>query len=106
MTVVVSAGQSLIDVCLQQLGDVAALFELADANGLTITSPLHAGQLLTVPEASQLGSFDVATYYAARQQRVNVPDPMRRAGSPVPPAEPADQLHDFLAADFLRTDLY
>jgi hypothetical protein len=100
--VVVSTGQSLVDVCMQELGTVAALFDLADANGLAITDVLRPGQLLTVP-ASLLSAPDVVRYYAGQQLRVNVPDPMR-PGAPVPPV--VQQLHDFLASDFLRKDVY
>jgi LysM repeat protein len=102
-TVVVSAGQSLVDVCLQELGTVAALFDLADANGLAITDPLQPGQQLTVP-ASLLSAPAVVAYYAGQQLRVNVPDPLRSA-APAPPVPPTPP-HDFLASDFLRTDVY
>jgi hypothetical protein len=102
--VTVSAGQSLVDVCLQELGTVAALFALADANNRSLTDPLSPGEQLLVPE-TVLSLPAVANYYAGRQQRVNVPDPLRPAGSLVPPVAP-DKSHDFLSADTLRKDVY
>jgi hypothetical protein len=67
----ISAGQSLLDVCLQELGTLDALFDLADANGLSITAPLRPGQVLQVP-ASALSQPQVAAYFSSRQQRINV----------------------------------
>jgi hypothetical protein len=70
MNSIVSDGQSLLDVCIQELGDVATAFDLADANGLAITDQLQAGQQLVVP-ASVLSRPEVARYFAGRQQRIN-----------------------------------
>jgi hypothetical protein len=102
--VVVSAGQSLLDVCLQELGSTGALFDLADANGLPITAVLSAGQRLQVPEASALAAPEIAAYYAARQYRVNVADPTHNPAPVVPPGQPL--LRDFLPADVNRLDFY
>ena len=66
----ITQGQSLADVAIQELGSVAGLFDLADANGLAITDTLTAGQLLTVP-ASANGRPEVAALFAARGARVN-----------------------------------
>lgn len=109
MITIVSAGQSLLDVCLQELGAVDALYELADANGLTITATLRPGQQLQVP-AAVLSRPEVVSYFAARQQRINVPDQLRQAGAVLPPDdpddpdEPAGRLQDFLNSDFLTSD--
>jgi hypothetical protein len=91
-------------VCLQELGSPAALFDLADANGLAITDLLTPGQLLLIPEASQLAAPEVASYYAARAYRVNVPDPILKGAPVVPPV--LQLLHDFLPADVKRSDFY
>jgi hypothetical protein len=69
----ISAGQNLPDVCLQELGSLAALFDLADAAGLAITDPLTPGQQLPVP-ASAGANADVAAVFAARAQRINTGD--------------------------------
>ncbi|MCB2379791.1 LysM peptidoglycan-binding domain-containing protein [Hymenobacter sp. BT635] len=66
----VSDGQSLLDICLQELGTVAVAPELATANGLRITSALQAGQRLVIP-ASLASRPDIAAYFASRQQRIN-----------------------------------
>ncbi|GGF22190.1 LysM peptidoglycan-binding domain-containing protein [Hymenobacter cavernae] len=66
----VSDGQSLLDICLQELGDLSAAYDLADANGLAITDVLTPGQQLIIP-SSLLGRSDVAAYFTARAQRIN-----------------------------------
>ncbi|MDF7813600.1 hypothetical protein [Hymenobacter sp. YC55] len=98
----VSFGQSLLDICLQELGTLDALFDLADANGISITELLTPGQVLQVP-ASALSRPEVAAYFAGRQQRINVADTILPAGVVVPPVEPATML-DFKPADFKKTD--
>ncbi|TGE23561.1 hypothetical protein [Hymenobacter metallicola] len=96
----ISDGQSLLDICLQELGTVAVLHELALANRLAITEPLRAGQLLVVP-ASIAARPDVAAYFAARQQRINT-----SLGSELEEAEPdpVDRLLDFDIRDFSKND--
>ena len=96
-SVIVRDGQSLLDICLQELGDVAAAFELADANGLAITDQLTPGQRLTLP-ASRLGRPEVAGYFAS-QQRLNTGD-----GTPLPPWDPMPGLRDFSPLDYTPQD--
>ena len=72
-TTTVSDGQSLVDVALQELGSIEALFDLADAGGLAITDLLSAGQVLAVP-ASSTAQAGLINYYARRNQRVNTGD--------------------------------
>ena len=86
---VITQGQSLVDVAVQELGSVAALFDLADAGGLAITDLLTPGQQLPVL-ASAGADADVAGYFVARGQRINT-------GAPVPLALP-------VADDYNRTD--
>ena len=92
----ITQGQSLADVAIQELGSVAGLFDLADANGLAITDTLTAGQLLTVP-ASANGRPEVAALFAARGARVN-------AGADTIPASRPLPIADLSAADFDSTD--
>ena len=68
--ILVSSGQSLLDICLQELGSVAAAFDLADANNLAITDHLTPGQQLTLP-ASVLSQPEIVAYFAGRMQRIN-----------------------------------
>ena len=96
MSTFVTAGQSLLDVALQELGSVASLFDLADASGLAITAPLVAGQVLPVPP-SAAAVLAVMDYYQQRGHRVNTSAP---AAGPAP-AEPGDfSPLDFSPSDF------
>jgi hypothetical protein len=70
---IISAGQSLIDVAIQELGSVEALFDLADANGLAITDVLTPGQLLHVPDSAAMVA-DIVGYFGGRGQRINTGD--------------------------------
>ncbi len=74
---IVTEGQSLIDVAIQEYGSVEALFDLADANGLAITDLLTPGQVLAVP-SSAAAVPSLVSYFRARAQRINT-------GAPVPP---------------------
>lgn len=57
--------QSLLDIAIQELGDISALFDLAEWAGFSITDELSAGQdlQLPVPPADK----QVASYYAAHR---------------------------------------
>lgn len=48
--VTIVPGQTLIDIALQELGDAATLFEVAQYNDRSITDDLAAGDVLTVPD--------------------------------------------------------
>lgn len=48
----VLAGQTLIDIALQELGDCERLFELAKMNNVNTTDDLEAGSLVFVPDWS------------------------------------------------------
>jgi len=56
--------QSLFDISIQVYGTVAYVFDLALANGLSITSDLVAGQEIEVPEL-EVESKGVQQYYLA-----------------------------------------
>ena len=94
--ILVSSGQSLLDVCLQELGGVAAFFDLADANGLTLTDALAPGQQLAIP-ASDKARPDLAALFTARAYRVNTGADSIPTNRPLP-------VVDFTAADFDSTD--
>lgn len=66
----ITDGQSLLDVAIQELGTIAAVFDLAAANGLAITDPLTPGQVLSVPSASA-ALPQLAAYFRQRGQRIN-----------------------------------
>jgi LysM repeat protein len=51
---IVLPGQTLPDIAVQWLGSEEAVFELAQLNGLTQTSPIEPGQKLKLPAAYDL----------------------------------------------------
>lgn len=57
--------QSLFDLAIQIFGDVRAAFDLAEANGLSITDEVAAGQKLVVPE-SLYKEEDIQRYYKSK----------------------------------------
>ena len=56
--------QSLFDIAIQAYGNVSYAFDLALANGLSITSVLTVGQELEIPEL-ETNNSDIRDYYAA-----------------------------------------
>ncbi len=56
--------QSLFDISIQVYGSIAYVFDLALANGLSITSDLVPGQQIEVPEI-EVESTSIRDYYAA-----------------------------------------
>lgn len=48
-TAIVQQGQSLMDISIEKCGSVTALFELALANGLSITDDVEVGTTLQLP---------------------------------------------------------
>lgn len=71
--------QSLLDVALQHTGTIESLFELALANGISITDDLTAGTPLILPPAPSQGrgvspspsgrgwgGDDILNYYSAK----------------------------------------
>ncbi|MDO4782625.1 MAG: hypothetical protein Q4A09_05325 [Capnocytophaga felis] len=65
MKVIVLHNQSLLDVALQHTGTIESLFELALANGISITDDLTAGQTFDVPSNVQKDK-DILNYYVAK----------------------------------------
>lgn len=91
--VTITTGQSLLDVAVWMLGGPAALFALADANGLAITDPVTPGQVLVVPDGYVVDQ-DVVNYYASRALVINTTNLDR-------PADPlVDEGEDWLETDF------
>lgn len=50
MKTVVQAGQTLLDIAVQEYGTIEAVFMLAKANDMSITDSLQAGQEIEIPE--------------------------------------------------------
>ncbi|OON67806.1 hypothetical protein [Hymenobacter sp. CRA2] len=94
-----SAGQSLLDIVIQEMGCVDGLFELAATNGLTITDDLVPGQLLMVP-ASDTADVELVKLLKSRNVRINTDNYL------LAPAPEEDELNDFSPNDFLETDFH
>lgn len=71
-------GQSLADICLQETGTIAGLFELAMANGKSITDVPEPGERLVIPESIETVR-EVRNYFKAHNIRpvtgLEVPEP-------------------------------
>jgi len=56
--------QSLFDISVQEYGTIEGVFEIALANGLSVTDTLTAGQKLIIPEIDQsLVQPEIVDYY-------------------------------------------
>ncbi|MDJ0363564.1 hypothetical protein QMK33_00250 [Hymenobacter sp. H14-R3] len=91
--IIVSEGQSLLDVAVWLLGGAEGVWALADANGLAITDALAAGQVLIVPDGATV-SADIVAYFQSTSIRVNTTNLHR----PAPPV--VDEAEDWLETDF------
>lgn len=67
MKVIVLHNQSLFDVALQHTGTIESLFELALANGISVTDDLTAGTPLSLGEGQRVRNKDVLDYYTAKK---------------------------------------
>lgn len=63
MNIIVDEGQNMMDVALQYLGDMSGVFDLANANGISITELLAPGDQLVLPAAINTGA---AEYFEER----------------------------------------
>ena len=60
MEIKVLNGQSLFDIAIQSAGSIEAVFDIALANGISITDDLEPGTVLVVPAVL---NRQVAEYY-------------------------------------------
>lgn len=60
---IVDEAQNMMDMAIQYLGDMTGVFDLANANGLSITSKITPGQKLVIPTAI---NPDAVKYFAAK----------------------------------------
>jgi hypothetical protein len=103
-----SAGQSLLDLALQEGGSLEALFALQDAYNAQYPDEKDRLALTDLPppgvafEPPAPVNTDLADYFAARRYRISTGDAGPRPGTaPVPVAV---SLTDFSAADFSAVD--
>lgn len=64
MKAVVLDCQSLLDIAVQELGDISGVFELAEKAGLSLTEELETGLEMELPAVA--ADKQVAAYYASR----------------------------------------
>lgn len=65
MRVTVLNTQSILDISIQHTGSVYNAFDIAVANGLSISSLIEPGTSVIIPEVSQ--NNDVLNYYSTKQ---------------------------------------
>jgi hypothetical protein len=63
------SNQSLLDIAIQEDGNILAAFEWALANGISITDMLASGQKLNAL-SSRYRNVDVANYFKGKSQMV------------------------------------
>ena len=68
--ITVLSNQSLLDIAIQEDGNVLAAFEWALANGISITEELVPGQKLITPKLVANRIDDIADYFKKRKQNV------------------------------------
>lgn len=65
--VIVSGRQSLFDIANQECGSVTAVFEIAQANNVSITDMLSPGTELKIPEAI---NKDIVSYFSGKNKKL------------------------------------
>lgn len=58
--------QSLLDISIQEYGNLEGLFDLSTANNISITDALEAGNILNVPSIESI-TPDIQGYYKNKQ---------------------------------------
>lgn len=57
--------QSLLDIAIQHTGSVFTAFDIALANGLSVSEMVEPGAVLILPEVEQ--NTDILNYYSAKK---------------------------------------
>ncbi|MEN4762655.1 MULTISPECIES: hypothetical protein [unclassified Chryseobacterium] len=58
--------QSILDIAIQYTGDVQKCFDIAIANGMSVSDFLTSGVTLTIPDEMEKNN-DVINYYASKK---------------------------------------
>lgn len=74
--ITVLSNQSLLDIAIQEDGNVLAAFEWALANGISITEELVPGQKLFVPSSVNRDN-DIAQYFKSKTQNIATSYPVQ-----------------------------
>lgn len=69
MIILVAEHQSLFDIAIQYSGSALAAFDIAVANGISVTDDLTPGQKLKIP-VSIYKNDEVANYFGSRSQGI------------------------------------
>ncbi|MBF2707530.1 hypothetical protein [Flavobacterium soyangense] len=69
MQLVVNHNQSLLDLVIQENGNVATAFELALLNGISLTDPLIPGQELNFVK-SILADDEIVSYFKNKKVKI------------------------------------
>lgn len=67
--ITVLSNQSLLDIAIQEDGNVLAAFEWALANGISITEELVPGQKLIIPKSVNRDN-EIANYFKSKKQNI------------------------------------
>lgn len=67
--ITVIANQSLLDLAIQENGNVDAVFDLAVANNISITEILSPGKEI-IPVKSDYSNFETANYFKGRSKKI------------------------------------
>lgn len=70
MKITVIGKQNLLDVALQEYGDVRSVFDVALSNNISITDELFAGMELSMPD-SVFDSKEVKNYFLGKNRKVS-----------------------------------
>lgn len=68
-TVSVIANQNLADIAVQEFGSIDAVFDIALANDISITSSLSPGTTLLIPEVSY--EVEIAQYFKGINKKIS-----------------------------------
>lgn len=66
MMITVLNNQSIVDLAIQYRGAASAAFEIAKANGKSLTDDLKTGELLEIPD-TLYNVRDIANYYQGKR---------------------------------------
>jgi len=66
--IIIIENQNLLDIALQETGDITAVFEIAAANGISVTSTIPPGTELLIPVDGG-GNTDIREYYRSNGLR-------------------------------------
>lgn len=67
--VIVFSHQTLFDLAIEYYGSIAAVFDLAVANGLAVSADISSGTTVVLPNATAANG-EVVSYFAGKGQHI------------------------------------